>query len=238
MAATATKICTICNTDCADRPRVKDEFGRYACKACLEKQEAQAAAKAKGATGAPPKAGEDDELDLRSAAMMEAKSAAMDLPEAQCCPKCNGFMPNDQRLCMRCGFDRKRGAKVMTKVEKVVEPRDARKDGKRREIALHNYAAWGLLVVCVAVGAASFVGSGAAFICLLISIGILSYVGITTKICQAIDGDWGWFVAGLFIGLVDIVWILIGWRVWLKIMLVGPILACIASIASVIMNAE
>lgn len=223
MAATAAKVCTVCNVDCADRPRVKDEFGRYTCRACLDALP-------------PAKADPDgDGPDLRSAAMMEAKSAALDLPEAQSCPKCHGFLNEGQRLCMRCGFDRKRGAKVVTRVEKVKEEKSST-DGKRRALRMYNYAAYAILAVTLGIGAASFISEDVAFICLLASFGILGLVGITTKICQAIDGDWVWFIVGWFIGIVDLVWVLINWRTWLKMMFVGSLAGTIMSGISLIMN--
>lgn len=113
MATTATKVCRLCNTDCAERPRVKDELGRYTCQACLDKEMARAASRA-----APASQRDDDGLAaIRAAAMMEAKSAELDLPETQSCAKCHGYMPPENRICLRCGFDRKRGAKVMTRIE-------------------------------------------------------------------------------------------------------------------------
>lgn len=242
MAVTASKVCTVCNADCADRPRVKDEFGRYTCKACFDKQARGAAAPApksapRVVTPPPVARGfDDDGLDLRSAAMIEAKMQPVDLPEAQSCPKCHGFMSGEQRLCMRCGYDRKRGSVVNTRVEKVVEK--DRNAEKRRAISTANYMAWGMLVVCVGLAGASFIGRDASIICFWALFTILSCVGITTKICQAIDGDWGWFIAGWFLGIVDLVWVLMNWRMWLKIMLIGSFVGTVTSVISLFVHAQ
>lgn len=38
----AAKICTICGDDCSDRPRIKDDSGKYACRDCYEQRRAAA----------------------------------------------------------------------------------------------------------------------------------------------------------------------------------------------------
>jgi ribosomal protein L32 len=110
MGTMTEKVCSVCNVDCSTKPRVKDELGRYTCKACFDGVAAKAAHSAAAAQ-------QNEDADLRAAAMMEAKSMAADLPEAQSCPRCQNYLTVDQRVCLRCGYDRKRGAKVMTKVE-------------------------------------------------------------------------------------------------------------------------
>jgi len=245
MAVTASKVCTVCNADCADRPRVKDEFGRYTCKACFDKQ-------ARGAAAAPaPKSAprvvtpppvargyDDDGLDLRSAALIEAKMQPVDLPEAQSCPKCHGFMSGEQRLCMRCGYDRKRGSKVATRVEAVKE-RDSSADQKRQWIRNANNMAWGMLLTCVGLTGAAFISHEMALVSVIILSTMLSLVGTTTKICQAIDREWGWFAAGFFLfGITDLIWILMNWRIWLKIMAIGSLVGSVASLIALLTNAS
>lgn len=120
MATTAAKVCRICMVDCGDHPRVKDELGRYTCKACYDREEALNNAALRRAAGAPParQLHEDNATaDLRAAAMIEAKTEPLDLPDSKACPKCHGYLPETERLCMRCGFDRRRGCRVATRVE-------------------------------------------------------------------------------------------------------------------------
>ena len=119
MPTAAAKLCTICNRDCSDRPRVKDEFNRYTCRSCLD-------ARTESSNTAAISDG-DDGINLKAAAMIEAKSNALDLPESQSCPKCHNYFADCDRLCMRCGFDRKRGAKVLTRVEKVKAEKERRR---------------------------------------------------------------------------------------------------------------
>lgn len=119
MATIAAKVCTVCHGDCSDKPRVKDEFNRYTCRSCLDARV--------HASNAAALQDNDELSNLRAAAQIEAKSAALDLPESQSCPKCHNFLADESRLCMRCGFDRKRGAKVITRVEKVKVEKERRR---------------------------------------------------------------------------------------------------------------
>lgn len=201
MAATATKVCTVCSADCADRPRVKDEFGRYTCKACFDKQTRSAAAPVpKAAPKSAPKVvpppmlhGFDDEgLDLRSAAMIESKMQPIDLPEAQSCPKCHGFMSGEQRLCMRCGYDRKRGARVTTRVEKDKDVQE-----ERRRSASSFDPMWVVLALglpAIGTGLWAFADPTMDWV-FSISYGLFSLTtSVSVLVAQVRDKAWGYIV--------------------------------------------
>ena len=248
MAATAMKICTICNTDCADRPRVKDDAGRYTCKACVDKQSVAPQAKAPlpkapVVVKAPPVARtlDEDGLDIRSAALMEARTEAMDLPEAKSCPKCQGFMPDDQRLCMRCGYDRKRGSKVMTRVEKVKEEKP---DRSRHPIDVTwIVVGFGLLTVgcAISVFAAPVMVIPAVFLLLALGAGLY----ITMIACQFRDGETVYAICslvGLFVGFTSIVslyWLFaVNDRGWLKGLWACMVLSYVILFAAIINSAD
>ncbi|MBY0308275.1 MAG: hypothetical protein K2Q09_05995 [Phycisphaerales bacterium] len=147
MATTTAKICSICHSDCSTRPRVKDELGRYACRTCFDT--------APAAPQAPPP---DDALDLRAAAMIEARSQAAELPVAHSCPRCEGYLAADQRLCLRCGYDRKRGAKVLTRVETVKEVKSDWLDQKRQRQKTDRTVGIAVWSACIALLAGYFIG--------------------------------------------------------------------------------
>jgi len=232
MAATATKVCTVCQGDCSTKPRVKDEFGRYTCRECLDQGPAYPASSARGA--------DDDGLDLRAAAMMEVKSLALDLPETQSCPKCHGFLPTEARLCMRCGYDRKRGSKVMTKVEKVKEEKERRRQPLDVTWIVVGF---GLLVVGAAVSAC-FTGVAAVPAMLLLSaLGLGLYITIIA--CQIRDGETIYAacaIASFFVGitgLATLFWLFaVNDRGWLKGLWACMLISYITLFIAMVSNPE
>lgn len=247
MAATATKVCTICNADCSDKPRVKDEAGHYACKSCHDKQANVVAPAAKSVPTrtpppvAPPSAFDEDGIDIRSAAMLEARTQAAELAEAESCPKCHGYLQSDQRLCMRCGFDRKRGAKVMTRVEKVKE----QKEERRRQPLDITWIVVGFGLLTVGCAASALLTSAMAVPALL----LLSVLGfglyITIIACQFRDGETVYAVcaiASFFVGVtgfVTLFWLFaVNDRGWLKGLWACMILSYITLIVAVLSNPE
>ncbi|HZW05510.1 MAG TPA: hypothetical protein VFF65_00180 [Phycisphaerales bacterium] len=228
MSATATKVCSVCNVDCANRPRVKDELGRYTCKQCVER-----------ASAAGQQRADDDGLDLRAAAMMEARSEAAELPEAESCPKCHGFMAASQRLCTRCGYDRKRGAKVMTRVEQVKEQKSdwlsKRRESQRTDRAV-GIAVWSL---CIALLTAFCIGFYVPLL-LVLSFPVLVLVTMATTITLIafafIDADRSPAVCGILyvpifiaslvlLPFIGPIFMLFGWFIsfvcWARLMYYG-----------------
>ncbi|MGD9690736.1 MAG: hypothetical protein AB7K52_14700 [Phycisphaerales bacterium] len=125
--ANAAKICIVCGKDCSKVPRLRDERGRYTCKAC-----ATPAAEAP-APPVPAAQAEATRAELKSAAEpvrlddtpyelepIEAAAPAPAVPtrsgarraestRAEPCPACSTRMPAGSIICINCGFDRRKG---------------------------------------------------------------------------------------------------------------------------------
>ena len=124
------KVCVICKEDCSARPRVRDERGRYACRACL-KANSEAKSKAKQPAAAPAAvsvaaSGNDDLLDqgfddagggfsLESAYSGHEAPAA---PTGAPCPACSAPVAEGSVVCLACGTNVQSGKKMATKVRK------------------------------------------------------------------------------------------------------------------------
>jgi hypothetical protein len=225
VASAAHKVCCTCGVNVADKPRVKDEMGRYWCKPCVAKAELDAAQKdaatpdetragadipASGGGMAGPRSspnifdGGDEALDLASAAKYEAIAAPAELPREASCPSCKQYMAKEARICIHCGYDRQRKMRLKTTVEKAV---DADGAGKRKRSG-GDFAGGGALrtglgvfgILAAIAGAVPWFMSeslGAFAIC-AIFIGVASLVGFVVSVaCQFRDGEVGWGVATL-----------------------------------------
>lgn len=115
MAATpgARKQCTICGTDCAGKPRVKDPKGRYYCRSCYERaQEGAGAASGvpAGAVGSASSTSPDDGdfglLDDLFAAESQGDASPLS------CPACDAPMAHGAVICVQCGHNRQTGTAV------------------------------------------------------------------------------------------------------------------------------
>ena len=104
----STKVCIYCNVDCASKPRIKDEAGRYACRPCFD-QRAQAkaaspaaaparAASSKAAPVAPTVSTYDDEDAALQAAI--ANAPKVDIATTTCA-SCGAAMPTTAAVCAR-----------------------------------------------------------------------------------------------------------------------------------------
>jgi len=112
------KICTLCNEDCGSRPRVKDQRGRYFCKACLDTR--SASDRRTDPAPAAPSPGEDAyDLD-------DADPGASPLPiefldhveQSTQCPGCMHSMPPGAKVCVSCGYHVERGIQSSTHIER------------------------------------------------------------------------------------------------------------------------
>ncbi|MCC6677224.1 MAG: zinc ribbon domain-containing protein [Phycisphaerales bacterium] len=101
------KICIICRQDCSNRPRVKDAKGRYLCKSCEQARAKRETAPA-GAAASP---GPDSDPDSNPFDLMP-DSLLSDGPAP--CPACNQPIPAGSVLCLHCGFDVRKGARLLT----------------------------------------------------------------------------------------------------------------------------
>ncbi|MBX3404975.1 MAG: hypothetical protein KF699_16305 [Phycisphaeraceae bacterium] len=95
------KACTRCGQDCAGKPRVKDQHGRYTCQACLDRIKAERAAPA--GPEPPPSAPEPEGFDVF------ALEPSADDTRTSPCRNCGRPLPESAALCVSCGFNRKLG---------------------------------------------------------------------------------------------------------------------------------
>lgn len=104
------KLCTRCGTDCAGKPRMKDQRGRYTCQACVDQLMAKKASAGRGqsAEGASEKAtavapSEPDGFDVFDLAPdpKESKTAP--------CPNCGKPVSAQAAVCVACGFSKQLG---------------------------------------------------------------------------------------------------------------------------------
>lgn len=129
------KICAVCKQDVSNKPRRKDQAGKYICEDCAKK-----AAAAKASAPTPDSTGEraPKASPARSAAPSEGvsdefwNSTMQPTGGAQTCPGCGTMMPGGAKICTRCGFDTVSGKAVRTRVsiEKGLGGGDAKRDFK------------------------------------------------------------------------------------------------------------
>ena len=84
--AVSAKVCVLCKRDCSTRPRQKDAKGRYQCKDCIDKREAERRAAAE----ARPKSPADDGMfDLIVPIAVEpAQAPPSEAQKSRPCPAC------------------------------------------------------------------------------------------------------------------------------------------------------
>ena len=121
---TAEKICIVCGFDCADRPRMKDSKGRYACRACVEAKKRPRKEPTPTTPAAPIAIAEDDvpATDGGAGFSMDQFLGGVETPDADSvsyCPNCGGPRAAGAVVCMDCGFNSDTGAAINTKVLKA-----------------------------------------------------------------------------------------------------------------------
>jgi hypothetical protein len=136
-----TKICGICGKDVSRAARVKDETGAYYCEgACFQQHKAQlhmqrGAPPSTASAASPPPPPQPQHAQPRLAkppaqppADLSANPAFLDISKASKstgprCPACGSPMKNDESvLCTTCGYSKKRGGKLNTRVGVDKEP--------------------------------------------------------------------------------------------------------------------
>lgn len=185
--AGAGKICIVCGEDCADRPRIKDGRGRYACKAC-------AAAK-RGGGAAVDQGGDDGLIPLDEGVGVaggvasveqlvraaESDAEPMGMRSMDGCPKCGTAVMPEQVLCVSCGTDLRSGKKLKTDVR----DRDA---GEAPPPPGSVRLAFGLALACAGSAAglgvwfASVSASGESLRVLSFLVGALSGAGVLVAV--------------------------------------------------------
>lgn len=101
----AEKICVLCGESCAGQPRIRNEQGRYAHKACIASKEEQEPALYEDA-------GLDDLFDDLAPEDQNTIGAA------NACPGCGQPMGEDAIVCMGCGHNRESGKQLRTSASK------------------------------------------------------------------------------------------------------------------------
>lgn len=156
MGLPAAKTCIFCGVDCAGKPRVKDERGRYACKACAEKRQAAALL---GALDAPVDAADllaepalGDLAEPAYALVPEDRSSGADRAAvagvhpangsnpasgsaARRCSNCGSGLDPADVLCVKCGRMLESGRPVETKKARALAAKPTREQQKARDAA-------------------------------------------------------------------------------------------------------
>lgn len=126
-------MCVVCGQDCSARPRVKDQHGRYTCKACMG-AEAGAPAPRPARTSPSPGAGDDAYvlLDLE-----RPEGGTLGQSPSQPCPACGTMLAAGAALCTNCGRAVESGKRATTSVGAPIEAStysaDPRKAKRQRE---------------------------------------------------------------------------------------------------------
>ncbi len=149
------KVCFMCAADVATQPRVKDKAGRYMCKPCYERaMSARSGAGAHGVAGGGADTGhglhdsfgalaegggaqprhDDDVFGVAESARAPVRGgAAPPMGQSGPCPDCGQPLGAKAMLCTHCGFDRRRGGHLKTRVSKVDAPKEEKE--KNRDVA-------------------------------------------------------------------------------------------------------
>ena len=116
MMSQGEKLCVICGESCAGLPRIKNERGQYAHKACVESKQKEQALREEDAIGLEEDGMYDDALgggmddllgDLEEQSAYEGTTAA--------CPGCGQRMNEGTVVCMGCGYNTQSGKSLSTK---------------------------------------------------------------------------------------------------------------------------
>lgn len=131
------KTCVICASDCSERPRIRNQRGQYACKACIDaKRGAQSQqteprigqelldepVRPSGRSPSRPASTPEPEIDLAAAITAAATheiAVGGDDPAMRVmkdCPVCGSVVKDDQVICLVCGADIARGKKSKVRV--------------------------------------------------------------------------------------------------------------------------
>lgn len=119
MPEAVVKTCILCGRDCASRPRVRDQHGRYRCRECLDKRPP-----APPATAPPPKPAPDDPIPLADddGLVPLAPEAPAPPRRSEPCGGCGRPLFPDNVICIGCGFNRATGRMVDSPVT-AADPR-------------------------------------------------------------------------------------------------------------------
>lgn len=120
MQSASDKVCVLCGQSCAGKPRVKDQAGRYYCKACHD----QALARQHSPAAPPPTEQPAPDANVFALEDILSDEAAAPLPEAppitssgrlgRRCSGCQAELPTGSVICVNCGTRVGSGRSVRT----------------------------------------------------------------------------------------------------------------------------
>lgn len=131
MAEAQPKTCSICGIDVSNKPRSKDDKGRYVCQECVTKaRQAQSARSTPTATkpDAPKAAGDSDQGGNAFLLGMGSKNAIAETG-TKACPECGRALTADATICVGCGYSFEKGKRLQVRVVKA-KPVPGEKGGK------------------------------------------------------------------------------------------------------------
>ena len=124
MSDTPSKRCVICGHDCAGQPRIKNDKGQYAHKACVAKR-SQSQSEPQPVPEPEPLALDDDQGLAMDDLLGDLDTSAAPQSGVQPCPECGHAMAPEAVVCMACGHNAKTGKKLSSKVLKAKPDRAA-----------------------------------------------------------------------------------------------------------------
>ncbi|MGH7132421.1 MAG: hypothetical protein ACREJO_10800 [Phycisphaerales bacterium] len=160
-APSPAKVCVVCKQDCSNRPRNKDEQGRYTCQDCAKKLATAGASRGGSASAAPPKAvvkatssggapavavpakqaagrgsGGDDGIyrlaaDPLPAYLFEEKAVEL-TAEQETCQNCGHVMRKSHVICIKCGHNKQNHKTLHT----VLKRPEVLKEAKARRVTM------------------------------------------------------------------------------------------------------
>jgi len=170
------KPCEICGESCAGKPRIRNERGEYAHKACVE-------SKRKGTGNAPAAAAHDDDgvMDALLGDVVQAEANVSPDGLRAGCPGCGIVLDPSVVVCTTCGFNTRTGKAMKTVVQKA--PKE--KKGKLTERSAAAAGASYLIGATIGAAAGSTIG---AAIWAAIIIGAQVQFGLIAVLVGALSG--------------------------------------------------
>jgi hypothetical protein len=201
--AQAEKICVVCGTDVASKPRVKNAQGEYLCKVgdCEKTAIARAKAAASTPRSAPPILSDPDQT------LMSNLIASSPMLSAKSCPTCSAPVTGNAVVCVRCGCNLQTGKQIKTAVihEKVKKEPGAAAKAASGTVSMLTSPWVVALVLFLILGSVGVVGATVEGMALpaLIIMGVMYIVALIWAISEAFrDGAeyMPWFMLSHLLG--------------------------------------
>ncbi len=197
---TAEKICIVCGADCADRPRLKDSQGRYACQDCVKAK--QRSKKKAAAEPHPAKAVSRQEAQAPGGGAgfsMDNFLGDVHTADSNPCPKCGLGRPADAVVCMQCGLDSASGRSISTRVSKE----KAQKVRSAPQVSSGTIFLIVIVALLALLPGLAFVSKEAAMPALLAGViwYLVAYIMMVAGAFSDDDKFWGWLGALFWVPL-------------------------------------